>query len=144
MKKTIVLVVGLMMVAALSGFASRGFARLEDPAKMAVALMDYKLDLTDTQEKEIAAIIRGFVSEARAESIKNLAVVGPVIDKFEKGKLESSDVKALIEKRLETMKSREDKAAETVIAVVSKLTDEQRAKASSLIRERLEEIGTDK
>ena len=141
MKKHMLVALLLVGIVGLSGFAFQGKSELlKNPAKVVVWLLDFKLDLTDAQKKEVRGILDPFFTELKSEHKALMTKTDELIDKVKSGKLEKADITQRMEKRREFAASHQDKFAEIILKVYGVLTAEQRGKIASLIGERVAEL----
>lgn len=140
MKKLVVAVILLVSVLGLSGFVSEKTDFLKNPTKIVIWLLDFKLDLSDPQKKEIRGILEPAFAEMREEHKKAMTHVDELVAKVRTGKLEKTDITSRMEKRREFAASHQDKAADTILKVYQVFTPEQRETLASSIQNRFNQI----
>ncbi len=141
MKKIFVAGVLLVGILTLSGFAFQDKPEfLKNPAKVVVWLLDFKLDLSDAQEKDIRGILEPVFSEIRTEHQKLLSDSDEILNKIKSGKLEKSDIVSRMEKRREFRAAHQDKVADSILKVYKVFTDQQRETIAGIIKGHLDRI----
>ncbi|MBF0502660.1 MAG: periplasmic heavy metal sensor [Candidatus Riflebacteria bacterium] len=141
MKKIFVVTILLVSVLALSGFGFQEKSEfMKNPAKVVVWLLDFKLDLSDTQKKEVRGILEPVFAEIRSEHKKLISNPDELIAKIRNGKLEKLDITQKMEKRREFAAGYQEKAAETILKVYQVLTPEQRETLATIIKGHIDQI----
>ena len=145
MKKSLLLVALLSIAVLGTGFAfAEGGPFQRDPVRLIVWLLDFRLNLTDTQEASISAILKPVVAELRAKHIQHKAFAESMAAKIGEGTLSQADIVSAMELRQKTAQENRATVAATIFKVYQILTPAQRQTISANMQKRLALIGSAK
>jgi len=141
MKKALLLVALLSIGILGTGFAFSGESFQKDPVRIIVWLLDFRLNLSDSQEEQITQILQPVVATIRSQHQKHKTFACDLATKIGEGTLAKEDILAAMNLRQKSAKANQSMVADAILNVYKALNEEQRKTISENMKKRLANLG---